>query len=72
MAIRDRKLTSDAVPVLKRKDQKTLRPRRGKINLVPKFSVFVARRKRCYDRVGHCSKTTMFAIIDCASQVITK
>jgi hypothetical protein len=58
MAIRDRKLTSDAVPVLKRKDQKTLRPRRGKINLAPKFSAFVARLNRCYDLVGHCPKTT--------------
>jgi hypothetical protein len=46
MAIRGRKLTPDAVPVLKRKGQKTLQPRRGKINLAPKFSAFVARRNR--------------------------
>ena len=71
MAIRDRKLTPDAVPVLKRKDQKTLRPRRGKINLAPKFSAFVARRNRRYDLVG-TAENNEFAITGGASQVITK
>jgi hypothetical protein len=71
MAIRDRKLTPDAVPVLKRKDQKTLRPRRGKINLAPKFS-FRRASQSLLRSCGALLENNEFAITGGASQVITK